>query len=102
MTAVETCSKLVNDNDKQFWAMLNESQTKAVLLPLESTTKNAAGEYLPKEEWVSEQNAPVVVIVTRATPGAAENVSALLARYRGDDPKAEPVAPDAPRKHWFW
>jgi hypothetical protein len=26
--------------------------------------------------------------VTRATPDAHENVAALLARYRGDDPKA--------------
>jgi hypothetical protein len=104
VTEVGTVSKLINDNDKHFWGALNESTTGSVLLEVESSTKNAAGEFLPPAaKFTDEKTAPIVVIVTRATPAAAENVAALLARYRGDDPKAAgPDEKSAPRKRWFW
>lgn len=105
MTGVEILSKLISDNDAVFVRTLAESETQAVLLIVPSTVKTqGAAEYLPPAEQNTDQNAPVVVIVTRPTPDSAANVSSLLSRYRGDDPKAPPTKqePGTPRKNWFW
>jgi len=107
MTAIETLSKLFEGHELAFTKALAESESKAVLLVLAPTQgTKGAGEYLPLEEQNTERNAPVVVIVVRPTPDSAENVRALITRYRGDDPKAgTPVDPQetAPAKRrWFW
>jgi hypothetical protein len=92
--------KVINTSDAVFTAALRSSTTGSLLVPVPSTVgTTGTGESLPKEQQFSERHAPTVVIVVRATPDAHENVAALLARYRGDDPKAgiEPE-PDAKKK----
>ncbi len=92
--------KVINTNGKVFTDALQNSTTGSLLVPIASTVSvKGEAEHLPKEEQFSERNAPTVVIVVKATPSAHENVAALLARYRGDDPNAgiEPE-PDEPKK----
>ncbi len=100
-TVYEKLAKLVNDHEALFTLALSQTSTGSFLIAVESTDEASKhpAEALPAEERFSERNAPVVIIVVKATPGAHENVAALLARYRGDDPKAS--APEGPRKHWF-
>jgi hypothetical protein len=106
LTIHDKLAKLINDHDADFKAALGQTTTGSFLIALASTdgTTKGVGESLPVEERFNEVNSPTVVIVTRATPGAHVNVAALLARYRGDNPKAAaPDEPAQPRKHnWFW
>ena len=97
MTDLET---VIHKNDAVITAALRGATTGSLLVPVPSTVgTTGAGESLPKEEQFSTLKAPTVVIVVRATPDAHENVAALLARYRGDDPSAgiTPV-PEAAKK----
>jgi hypothetical protein len=92
--------KVITTNDAVFTAAQRTSTTGSLLVPIPSTVgTTGTGESLPDEAKFSQANAPTVVIVVRATADAHENVSALLARYRGEDPKAgiEPE-PDAKKK----
>jgi ABC-type molybdate transport system permease subunit len=100
-TAIQTVTRVVNTHGTTVIQALKATQTGSILPPgvlgyllvcqpsPEGTVgTKGVGEALPIEEQFSELNAPTVVIVVRATPDAHENVAALLARYRGDDPKA--------------
>jgi hypothetical protein len=88
-TAIQTVTRVVNTHGATVIQALKGTQTGSFLVPIDSTVgTKGVGEALPIEEQFSEANAPTVVIVVRATPDAHENVAALLARYRGDDPKA--------------
>lgn len=99
LTIHETLTKLVSDNERLFISALQQAGTGSFLIPLPSTDgTKGVGESLPVVEQFSEANAPTVIIVVRATPESHNNVAALLARYRGDDPKA---GTPKPRKGWF-
>ena len=89
----------INTNEKLFTDALRSTKTGSLLVPIDSTVVKDEGESLPAEAKFSQANAPTVVIVVRATADAHENVAALLARYRGENPKAgiEPE-PDAKKK----
>ena len=96
LTPTEAVARLVNDNDSNITRALGASETQSMLFPVASTAKGNPGEYLPAEEYFSDANAPVVVIVVKADADAAPRIAALLKRYRGEDPAA------TAKKHWFW